>query len=151
MSIWKKFLSAEIEIELKASLYFYTMLFFYFGYRFLSGSLSADIIIIIEMIAATYIMGFVQFFLLGNFDEEENFSWKESLKVFGCSLVYTLVSYLGGWFDRNLAVTAIYFVFMLVCYGCVYWFFSVRRSLRTKQMNIELENFKRKKLEKENG
>lgn len=148
MSRWQKFLSAEIEIEFKASLYFYTILFFYFAYQLLNNSLSASIIIIVEMIVTAYIMGYIQVFLLGNFDEAEQFTLKEALKVVCCSLVYTAVSYLGGWFDRNPTITAIYLVFMFGCYGCVYWLYSVRRAICTKQMNKELEAFKRQKSEK---
>ena len=148
MSRWDKFLSAEIEIEFKASLYFYTILFFYFAYQLYNGSFSAGIVIIVEMILTAYIMGFIQVFLLDNFDETENFTWKEALKVVCCSLIYVAVSYLGGWFDRNLIVTAIYLVFMFGCYGCVYWLYSVRRAICTKQMNKELENFKQQKIGK---
>ncbi len=148
MSKLDKFLSAEIEIEFKASLYFYTILFFYFAYQIYNGSLSANIIIIIEMIFTSYIMGYIQVFLLDNFDEAEIFTWKEALKVVGCSLVYVAASYFGGWFNRNPIVTAIYFVLMFGCYGCVYWLYSVRRAICTKQMNKELENFKQQKTTK---
>jgi len=68
-----------------------------------------------------------------------------ALRVTGCSLAYTCISYLGGWFGRDLLTTGIYFVFMLICYGCVFWFYSVRRRICTRQMNQELEAFKRKK------
>ena len=148
MSKWEKFLSAEIEIEFKASLYFYTILFFYFAYRLLSRSLSASIIIIIEMILTAYIMGYIQVFLLGNFDEAEKFTWREAVKIFCCSLIYTSISYLGGWFERSLRITAVYLVFMFACYGCVYWLYCVRRAICTKQMNKELAEFKRQKSEK---
>ena len=100
------------------------------------------------MILTAYIMGFIQVFLLDNFDESENFTWKEALKVVCCSLIYVAVSYLGDWFDRNPIVTAIYLVFMFGCYGCVYWLYSVRRAICTKQMNKELENFKQQKIGK---
>ena len=145
MSRWDRFLSSEIEIEFKASLYFYTMLFFYFGTLLLKGSLSASVVIIVEMIAAAYIMGFVQVYLLGNFDESEIFTWREAVKIAGCSLMYTAVSWLCGWFERDPIITAVYFFFMLICYGCVCWLYCVRRSICTRQMNSELEAFKKKK------
>ena len=151
MKRWKKFLDAEIGIEFKAALYFYTILFFYFAYRLYNGSVSADIVIVLEMIATTYIMGYVQVFLLHNFDEAETFTWKEAVKVAGCSGIYVVVSYLGGWFDRKVEMAAIYFVFMLFCYGCVYWLYSVKLAINTKALNKELKIFKQKKNRKDEG
>ncbi len=144
MSKWDKFLSREIEIEFKAALYFYTILFFYFACQLFSGSMTADIIIIIEMIVTAYVMGFVQVYMLGNFDEAEQFTRKEALKIVGCSAAYSIVSYLGGWFERDLLITAIYFVFMFAAYGSAYWLYSVRRAVNTREMNRELEAFKQK-------
>lgn len=149
MSRWEKFLSNEMEIEQKAPLYCYTIMFFYFAYRLWAGSFSASVAVLVEIICLTYGMGFVQLYLLHNFDEAGQFTWKVALKMLLCSLIYTAVSWLGGWFDRNVIVTAVYFIFMLLCYGCVYWFYSVKRTITTKQMNAELTAFKQKAKEKQ--
>lgn len=141
----EKLLAAEIGIEFKAALYFYSIMFFYFGYKIISGTFYADIVILIEMVVCTYIMGFVQVFMLGNFDEAEKITWKEIIKAVVCSLVYTSVSYLGAWFDRGIAVTVIFFFFVMIFYGCTYWLYSVKRTVSTKELNIELEAFKKKK------
>lgn len=145
MSRIERFLMKELEIEFKAALYFYTMFFFYFVYRIWSGSTWANLLVIVEMIAATYIMGYLQVFVLGNFDEAEKIDMSVVIKVLCSSLVYAGISYLFKWFDRNVMVTMIYFVFMLVCYGCVYWAYSFKRSVSTKEMNAELQAFKDKR------
>lgn len=141
----EKFFAAEIGIEFKAALYFYSMLFFYIGYELISGSPQANIYVILEMIASTYIMGYIQVFLLGNFDEAENLTWKEISKAVGCSLIYAVFSYFLDWFDRIPLLSVIFFAFMIICFGCTYWLYSFRRSVSTKELNQELENFKQKK------
>lgn len=141
----EKFFAAEIGIEFKAALYFYSILFFYIGYELINGSIQADIYVILEMIASTYIMGYIQVFLLGNFDEAERLTWREILKAVGCSLIYAIFSYLLNWFDKIPLLSVIFFAFMVFCYGCTYWLYSFRRSVSTKELNRELENFKQKK------
>ncbi len=141
----EKFIAAEIGIEFKAALYFYSIMFFYFAFQFITGSRQAEIIILLEMVAATYAIGYIQVFLLGNFDEAEQFTWIEALKIIGCSLLYTGLSWLLGWFDRQPFYTALFFVFMLIFYGCTCWLYAVRRQVTTRELNQELDAFKRKK------
>lgn len=143
------FLISEIGIEFKAALYFYSILFFYMGFSLLSGSRQIEIFTVIQMVAATYIMGFVQVYLLGNFDEAEHIGLREVLAAAGCSVVYSLVGWLLNWFERSIPVTIVFFFFMLVCYGCTCWLYSFRRSATTRQLNSELEAFKIKKSEEE--
>ena len=149
MNRWEKFLSNEMDIEQKSPLYCYTIMFFYLGFRLLSGSFSASVWAVAGIIIATYLMGYVQLYLLGRFDEAGALTGKVVLKAVLCSLIYTAVSWLCGWFDRSPVVTAVFFFFMLGCYGCVYWFFSIKRTITTKQMNDELAAFKQKAKEKQ--
>ncbi len=148
MTKFEKFLADELGIEFKAAMYFYTMFFFYFVYQLSRGNWQADLWVLMQMMATTYIMGYIQVFLLGNFDEAERVTWQVVMKVICGALVYTCISYIGKWFDRNLTVTLIYFVFMIGCYGCAYWVYSFRRSVSTKKMNEELNMFKQQKKSK---
>lgn len=141
----EKFWISEIGIEFKAALYFYSIMFFYFAYKLMCGTLQADIIILTEMVASTYIMCFVQVYMLGNFDEAEGITWREALKAVFCSLVYVLVSFIFNWFDRNLIISGLFFVFVILFYGCTYWLYSVKRSVSTRKLNAELSEFKKKK------
>lgn len=149
MRKFEKFLAKELGIEFKAAIYFYTIIFFYFVYQLLQGSSQVDIMVLIEMMATTYIMGYIQVFLLGNFDEAEQVDLAVVIKVICGALVYTGVSYFARWFDRDLAVTGIYFIFMIACYGCAYWAYSVKRVVSTREMNEELIAFKQRKLKEE--
>ena len=142
----EKFFAAEIGIEFKAALYFYSILLFYICYQLINGQFNARIIVILEMIAATYIMGYIQVFLLGNFDETEHITPSAVIKAIGCSVIYTVVSHALGWFDQKLLFTGIFFIFMLIFYACSYWLYSFRRKVSTKELNDELADFKQKKL-----
>ena len=143
ISLWEKYLTKEIGIEFKACLYFFAILFFYSMYRIWQGSFFASIVVMAEMILATYVMGYIQVYLLGNFDEAEQFGWREMLASIFCSAVYTMVSFLGKWFDQNITVTILFFCYILFCYICVFLVYKVKRDVDTAMLNQELENFKR--------
>ena len=145
MKTKEKFWISEIGIEFKAALYFYSIMFFYFGYKVICGTWQADIIILTEMVASTYIMSFVQVYLLGNFDESESITWREIIKAVCCSAVYVLISHILNWFDRELVVSGLFFVFVMLFYGCTYWLYNVKRSVSTRELNAELSEFKKKK------
>ena len=144
MSRFKQYLASEIGIEFKACLYFFAILFFYSMYRILQGSFFANIIVMAEMIFSTYIMGYIQVYLLGNFDEAEQLTWREILASVFCSIVYSGISFLGKWYDRNITITVLFFCYILFCYICVYFVYMVKRVVDTAVLNHELENFKKK-------
>ena len=144
MSRFKQYLGSEIGIEFKACLYFFAILFFYSMYRILQGSFFANIIVMAEMIFSTYIIGYIQVYLLGNFDEAEQLTWREILASVFCSIVYSGISFLGKWYDRNITVTVLFFCYILFCYICVFFVYKVKRDVDTAVLNHELENFKKK-------
>lgn len=145
MSRLKKYLSKEIGIEFKAGLYFYAILFFYSLYRIGQGSFYADIIIMAEMMFVTYVMGYIQVYLLENFDEEERFSVRTGLSSLFCSVLYTVTSFQLHWFDQNVMATAMYFLYMLFCYVCMFLVYKIKRDIDTELLNQELEQFKKRK------
>ena len=142
---FKTYLSKEIGIEFKACLYFYCIVLFYSCYRIMTGSFQADIIFMAEMIMTTYVMGYVQVYLLSNFDEGEQLGKREVIYSIICSALYTGVSQLFGWYDRNVMATGIFFLYMLFAYICVYWVYRIKRNIDTKELNKELEAFKANK------
>ena len=144
MSWFKRYLASEIGIEFKACLYFFAILFFYSMYQIWQGSFFASIILMAEMIFSTYIMGYIQVYLLGNFDEAEQLTWREVLASVFCSVLYTVISFLGKWYDRNITVTVLFFCYILFCYICVFFVYKVKRDVDTAMLNQELENFKKK-------
>lgn len=143
----KRFLSREAAIEIKACLYFAVILFFYFLYQVIQGSLYASIILMIEMILTTYAMSYIQVYLLKNFDESERFDKKVIARSLICAACYTAVSFFLGWYDRNKTATLCFFFYMIFCYVCIFLVFKIKRDIDTIQLNHELEHFKSKREE----
>lgn len=145
MNRFKRYLSEEIGIEFKACLYFFAILFFYSVYQLIQGSFYASIAVMAEMIFATYFMGYIQVYLLGNFDEAERFGIREGAAMLFCSFVYVALSFLLRWFDRNIPVTVLYFFWMLLCYVCAFLVYKIKRDIDTAMLNRELDEFKRRR------
>ncbi len=144
MKRYEKFFAAEIGVEFKAALYFYSILFFYMGFRFLGGNTQAELLHLLEMVGCTYVMGFVQVFVLDCYDESAKLSSSSAVKTLLVSLAYAAVSWLLGWFERSVPVTVLFFCFVIVCHGCTMWLYSFRRRVSTEQLNRELESYKQR-------
>ena len=97
-----------------------------------------------EMILVTYIMGYIQVFLLWNFDEAEQLGKKEILGICICTPLYAFVSYVCNWFDRNICVTIGFVLYVVLFYVCVYFVYRCRRRIDDKILNSDLEMFKAK-------
>lgn len=143
MNGFMRYLSKEIGIEFKACLYFFCILLFYCCYRVYRGENDASILVMAEMIFTTYVMGYIQVYLLRNFDEGDNFTVFGVIAAIICTGLYAGVSYLGKWFDQNLPVTAIFCFYLLFAYFCAFLIYRVKRNIDTKELNAELEQFKK--------
>jgi len=142
VTLWERYLTREIGIEFKACLYFFAILFFYCMYRVLTGSMEAGIIHMAEMILACYIIGYIQVYVLWNFDEADRIGGREILGVSVCTLVYGSLSYFLGWFDKNIFVTLGLAAYLTVTYLCVILIYRTKRRIDDKKLNEELELFK---------
>lgn len=142
VSLWERYLTKEIGIEFKACLYFFAILFFYCMYRLCTGRSVAEILHMAEMIFLAYVIGYVQVYLLWNFDESDDMGWREVTGTGICTAVYTAVSYLGGWFERNPYVTAGFAAYMILLYVCVHLVYRCRRRIDDRILNSDLELFK---------
>ena len=141
-SLWERYLTKEIGIEFKACLYFFAMLFFYCMYRLCIGLTVADIFHMAEMIFLAYVIGYLQVFLLWNFDESDELGKKEILGIVVCTAIYVTVSYFGSWFDKNIYVTIGFALYVIFMYVCVYFVYKCRRKIDDKILNYDLEIFK---------
>lgn len=148
VSLWERYLTKEIGIEFKACLYFFAILFYYCMYRVCTGRSVAEILHMAEMIFLAYAIGYIQVFLLWNFDESDDIGWREVTGIGICTAVYVTVSYLGRWFERNLYVTAGYAAYMVLTYVCVHLVYRCRRRIDDRILNSELELFKARADEK---
>lgn len=140
---FENYLSNEIAIEYKACLYFFAILFFHTIYLWMQGIYDVRMLIMCEMILSTYVMGYLQVYVLHNFDEAEHIGKKEILEILMCSCLYTGASYLFRWFDRNRLVTGLFFAFMVLGYVCVYLINKVKRKIDTENLNRMLTEFKK--------
>lgn len=140
-SLWERYLTKEIGIEWKACLYFFTILFYYCTYRICTGRTVADILHMAEQIFLTYVMGYLQVFVLWNFDEADELGGKEVLGMFLCTGIYGLVAFVCKWFDGNLFVLAGFMVYIVLTYLCVFLIYKERRRIDDKILNHDLAIF----------
>ena len=141
-TLWERYLTKEIGIEFKACLYFFAILFFYCMYRIITGSMDASIIHMAEMIFACYIIGYIQVYLLWNFDEADAVGVREIAGVAICTLIYSLLSHFLGWFDRNIYVTLGLAAYLIVTYVCVILIYKTKRNIDDEKLNEDLALFK---------
>ncbi|MGN0426972.1 MAG: DUF3021 domain-containing protein [Agathobacter sp.] len=141
-TLWERYLTKEIGIEFKACLYFYALLFFYCIFRLVCGRTDASIWHMAQMIFSTYVMGYLQVYVFWNFDEADALHAKEILAILVCTGIYTGVSYLCGWFDKNPLATLIFAAYVIFLYVCVFLVYRTRRQIDDKLLNDELRLFK---------
>ena len=141
VTLWELYLTKEIGIEFKACLYFFAFLFYYCVYRLINGVYDASILHMTELILACYIIGYIQVYLLWNFDEADSLRVKEIVGMVGCTCVYCLLSWLFNWFNKNLLVTLIFAAYILLVYVCVYLIYKYKRIIDDKKLNEDLKLF----------
>ena len=141
LTIWERYLTNEIGIEFKSCLYFFAILFFYCMYKVINGSLEANIIHMAEMIFSCYIICYLQILVFWNFDEADKLGLKECVGMVICTLIYTLVSFVGNWFDRKIVPSLILAAYILVMYLCVFFIYKTKRRIDDKKLNEDLKLF----------
>lgn len=140
----ERYLYEEIGVEFKACLYFFCILFFYAVYRLCMGVTVASILHMTEMIFLAYGMCYAQIYLFGGFDEADEITAKNVALMGLCSLIYTGISFVGKWFDKNIPVTIGFFGYMMLAYCCSLWVYKVRRNIDEKILNEDLAAFQRR-------
>lgn len=139
----EKCLSREIAIEYKACLYFSCLMAFDCAYLLYRKVYSVQILQMWEMILTAYFIGYLQVYVLRNFDESEQFGKWEIFASLLCTGIYTAASLVFEWFDRNLPASILFFGFVLLCYVCVYLCNKIKREIDTKHLNHLLEDYKK--------
>ena len=94
-----------------------------------------------ELILACYIIGYIQVYLLWNFDEADKLGGKEILGIALCTAVYTAISWLFNWFDKNIIATVLFAAYILLVYFCVYLVYKYKRIIDDKKLNEDLKLF----------
>ena len=137
-----RWLSNDIGLQFKGGLYFFCMTFFYSMVQIFKGIYTLDIMILAEIVVALYLICYMQMYLLNNFDESDKFGKNEALRTAICTAIYVSLSYALNWFGRSIAVTAIFAVYVIFCYICVFLCYKIKRSIDTKHLNNMLEKYK---------
>lgn len=138
-----RLISREIAIEYKACLYFACAMFFYSAWLILGGRYYASVAVIWEIVLTAYAVGYMQVYLLRNFDEAERIGRTELVDAVVCCCIYAGVSFGLGWFERGTAATLLFAAYMLLCYLCVFLCNKIKRDIDTKHLNRMLEEFKK--------
>ncbi|SCX88900.1 DUF3021 family protein [Butyrivibrio sp. INlla14] len=141
VTLWELYLTKEIGIEFKACLYFFAFLFYYCVFRMIGGIFVADILHMTELIFTCYFIGYLQVYVLWNFDEAEHLGKKEWGAIILCTALYCGVSYLFKWFDRNLLATILFAAYILIVYVCVFLIYKSKRQIDDKRLNEDLRIF----------
>lgn len=140
-TLWELYLTKEIGIEFKACLYFFAFLFYYCVYRIINGVYDASILHMTELILICYVIGYVQVYLLWNFDESDKLGVREVIGMVICTAVYCISSWLCDWFSRDLLVTFLFAAYILLVYFCVYLIYKYKRIIDDKKLNEDLKLF----------
>ena len=148
---FERYLQEEIGIEFKACLYFFCILFFYSMWKIAGGNWQAGILHMGEMILSTYGMGYMQVWLLSNFDEGEQMGVREVGYMVLCAGIYTGVAVLCKWFDGIVGMAIAFYFYMLFVYICAFLVYKIKRDLDTRVLNEDLKNFQTREGVKEEG
>jgi hypothetical protein len=105
------------------------------------GSLEARIIHMGEMLLLCYIMGYVQVYLLWNFDEADILRAKEIFAMLLCTFIYDGAGYFFGWFDKSISVTIGFACYVFFLYICVFVVYKCKRRIDDKKLNEDLKLF----------
>ncbi len=139
----RKALGREIAIEYKACLYFCCILFFECAYLFILRADAIPMLHMWEMIWTAYGIAYLQVYLFDSFDEAERLGPGEIARLFVCTVLYTIVSLVFNWFGKNLWVTVLFFVFIILMYLCVFLCNKIKRRIDTENLNAMLETYKK--------
>lgn len=137
----ERYLTRKIGVEIKCCVMFFLILCFYGGYRMLCGTTDANIIHMLEMVIPAYLLCWIQALIGSDFDEVDKLCLKDWGIVLAGSAVYTLASFFFGWFDGDMAVTAIFAVYMIVSYLCIFLIYKIKRAIDAKLLNNDLKLF----------
>lgn len=139
---FQKYLRLEVVVDYKSCVYFFCILLFYCAYLIIQHIFAANILYLFEMIAAAYVIAYLQVCLFSNFDEAERIGKKEVFFMFLCTLLYTGCSYVLNWFDRNLTATVFFALFIFASFWCMYLANKIKRAVDTEYLNEMLASFK---------
>ena len=140
----EKYLTRKIGVEIKCCVMFFMLLCFYAGYRLICGFREADIFHMIEMVLLAYLLGWLQLLMGSDFDEVDRLGGKDWAVVAGGAAVYSLASFVLGWFEKDLTVTFLFAVYMVIAYLGIFLIHKIKRVIDAKLLNNDLQRFQKR-------
>ena len=98
----------------------------------------------LEMVMLAYILGWIQMLIGSDFDEVDRLNIKDWFVVIGGSAIYSLVSFAFSWFERNIVITLIFAVYMVIAYLGIFLIHTMKRAIDAKLLNNDLQKFKQR-------
>ena len=74
--------------------------------------------------------------------EADELKGREIAGITVCTLIYCALSYVFGWFVKNLTATIVFAVYLVIVYLCVFLIYRIKRRIDDKKLNEELKQFK---------
>lgn len=143
-TFFEKYLTRKIGVEIKCCVMFFMLLCFYAGYKLICGFHDANIFHMIEMVMLAYILGWIQMLIGSDFDEVDRLNIKDWFVVIGGSAIYSLASFAFSWFERNIVITLIFAVYMVIAYLGIFLIHTIKRAIDAKLLNNDLKKFKQR-------
>ena len=140
----EKYLTRKIGVEIKCCVMFFMLLCFYASYKLICGFREANIFHMIEMVILAYLLGWIQMLAGSDFDEVDRLSAKDWAVVAGGSAVYSLASFMLRWFERDLTVTFVFAVYMVIAYLGIFLIHKMKRVIDAKFLNNDLQKFQQR-------
>ena len=140
---FKIWLSAEVMIEYKACIYFGCILTVACLYYLCQGTFYVKIVHLFEIMMTAYFVGYLQVYFFHNFDEAEQLDVHCIWGAILCTGIYTIVSLLLNWFERNLIAQIFFAGYMLLLFFCIYLINKAKRMVDTEKLNGMLTEFKK--------
>lgn len=140
----EKYLTRKIGVEIKCCVMFFMLLCFYAGYRLICGFREADIFHMLEMVLLAYLLGWLQLLMGSDFDEVDRLSGKDWAVVAGGAAVYSLASFVLGWFEKDLTVTFLFAAYMVIAYLGIFLIHKIKRVIDAKLLNNDLQRFQKR-------
>ncbi len=140
----ERYLTRKIGVEIKCCVMFFMILCFYSGYKLIGGTQDANIMHMLEMVLLAYLLGWIQALIGSDFDEVDKLSIKDWVVVLVGTAIYTLASFIFGWFEANMPVTVIFAVYMIIAYLGIFLIYKIKRAIDAKLLNDDLRQFQQR-------
>ncbi len=144
LKIFEKYLTRKIGVEIKCCLMFFMILCFYSGYRMILGTANASIIHMLEMVILAYLLGWIQALIGSDFDEVDRLCIKDWVVVLVGSSLYTLASFIFGWFDKSPIASLFFICYMIITYLCIFLIYKIKRAIDARLLNNDLKMFQQR-------